>query len=399
LNVSRRLGHEQEVNVMRHQNSVFHALLKQVPWSVFDHLVEKHQSDRRVRRLSTKSQFLALLFGQLSGAESLREIEAGLSSHSARLYHVGGCPVARTTLADANAKRPVEVFAEIFVHMAQTASRGTRRHIADAVRILDATRVQLSSLSQGWVDTVCGVHAIKLHIAYDPNADIPFEPAVTSQRVNDITPAKAMPIIEGMTYVFDLAYYDFTWWAELDAKGCRFVTRLKSHTKIDVIAVHKVPASQENIFYDRIGFLPPRMRSRRNPFTDPVREIGVCIQTGKTIRLITNDLDAPASQIADLYKQRWQIELFFKWIKQNLRIRHFLGTSENAVRIQIFVALIAYILLRGAQATQSAVTQPLTFARLVRLNLMHRRPINELKTPPKPPNKNPNQLLLNLVPT
>lgn len=382
---------------MRHHNSVFHALQKHIPWAVFERLVDKYKADHRVRRLSTKSQFLAMLFGQLSGAEGLRDIEAGLMSQSARLYHVGGRPVARTTLADANAKRPADVFAELFAYMAAAASRRMPRHIADAVRILDATRVQLSSLSGGWVDTLKGARAIKLHIAYDPHAGTPVKAAFTSQRVNDITPAKALPIEPGMTYVFDLAYYDYAWWAELDAKGCRFVTRLKSNTPVETTAALPVPKGA-GILSDRIGLLPWRMaRSRRNPFADPIREITVRISTGKTIRLATNDLDAPAEEIAALYKQRWQIELFFKWIKQNLKIRHFLGTSENAIRIQIFVALIAYLLLRTAQATQTAVRQPLAFARLVRLNLMHRRPLNNLKNPPQPPPANPRQMRLNLA--
>ena len=123
------------------------------------------------------------------------------------------------------------------------------------------------------------------------------------------------------------------------------------------------------------------------------------MSTGPIIRIVTNDLDAPAAEIADLYKQRWQIELFFKWIKQNLKIRHFLGVSENAVRIQIFVALIAYLLLRAAQATQEAIAQPLAFARLVRLNLMHRRPIDALRGPPPPINTNQRQMILDLVPS
>ncbi|MBB4301463.1 hypothetical protein GGD81_000478, partial [Rhodobium orientis] len=131
---------------MRHHNSVFHGLLKHVPWGLFDKLVDTHKADRRVRRLSTRDQFLALLFGQLAGATSLREIEAGLSSHAARLYHLGGRPVARTTLADANARRPAALYADLFTHMAATAGRATRRHIGDAVRILDATRIELSSL-------------------------------------------------------------------------------------------------------------------------------------------------------------------------------------------------------------------------------------------------------------
>ena len=203
-----------------------------------------------------------------------------------------------------------------------------------------------------------------------------------------------MPIEPGTTYVFDLAYYDFAWWAALHARGCRFVTRLKSNTGLDVTAEQ---AAKGCIRADRIGLLPQRMAgARRNPFADPVREITVRIETGKIIRLVTNDLDAPAEEIADLYKQRWQIELFFKWIKQNLKLRHFLGASENAVRTQIYVALIAHLLLRAAQATQKAVTQPLAFARLVRLNLMHRRPIDALKTQPPPWPADPRQMTLNL---
>lgn len=381
---------------MRHDSSVFHQLLKHVPWAAFDRLVDKHQADRRVRRLTCKSQFLALLFAQLSGAASLREIETGLRSHSARLYHLGGRCVARTTLADANARRPAGLFADLFAHMA-TASRRIRRRIGDGVRILDATRIELSSLSGGWLEATNGRHAVKLHIAYNPMSDTPLNAEVTGERVNDIIPARARPIEPGATYVFDLAYYDYTWWADLNAHGCRFVSRLKTHTRLDVTAELPVPEGSA-ILSDRIGLLPQRMaRSRRNPFADPAREITVRIATGKIIRLVTNDLDAPAEEIADLYKQRWQIELFFKWIKQNLKLGHFLGTSENAVRIQLFVALIAYMLLCSAQTAQSAVRQPRAFARLVRLNLMHRRPINALDSPPPPPQQDPRQIMLQLV--
>ncbi|MBO6758920.1 MAG: IS4 family transposase, partial [Roseibium sp.] len=214
---------------------------------------------------------------------------------------------------------------------------------------------------------------------------------------NDITPAKALQIVPGMTYVFDMAYYDSAWWADLHARGARFVTRLKANTRLQVLAQNTV-TEDGPILSDRIGQLPRRMaRSRRNPFTDPVREITVKISTGKVLRLVTNDLDAPAGEIAALYKQRWQIELFFKWIKQNLKIRHFLGRSEKAVRIQIFIALIAYLLLRSAKAMQTTVKQPLAFARLVRLNIMQRRPITALQKPQKPPPNDQRQMTLNLT--
>lgn len=378
---------------MRHHNSVFHTLLKHVPWSVFDRLVDKHKADRRVRRLTTKNQFLALLFGQLSGSASLREIEAGLISQSARLYHVGGRPVARTTLADANAKRPADMFGELFAHMAAGACRRTRRHMADAVRILDATRLHLSSLSDGWIDTVKGARAIKLHIAYDPHAEVPLEAAFTGQRVNDITPAKAMPITPGMTYVFDLAYYDFAWWAELDARGCRFVSRLKSNTHLKITAEQPVP-EESTILSDRIGLMTQRLsHARRNPFTEPLREIRVRIATGKVIRLVTNDLDASATEIAALYKQRWQIELFFKWLKQNLKIAHFLGSGRNAVTIQIMAALIAYLLLRIASLRNNATLSLQALARLMPATLLTRRSIHHLlQPPPDPTPPNPAQL-------
>ncbi len=187
-----------------------------------------------------------------------------------------------------------------------------------------------------------------------------------------------MPIEPGATYVFDLGYYDYGWWAKLDTAGCRIVTRFKTNTPLAVVA--ELPVSRDTaVLSDRIGHLPARQsHGRRNPFQDPVREVRVRTETGTVLRVLTNDLDASAQEIADLYKRRWAIELFFRWVKQTLKITRFLGTSENAVRIQIAVALIAFLLLRLAQATQKAIHSPLAFARLVRANLMHRRRIDRL---------------------
>ena len=196
------------------------------------------------------------------------------------------------------------------------------------------------------------------------------------------------------TYVFDLGYYDYAWWAKLDAAQCRIVTRFKANTPLSVVEQLPV-ASGPAILSDRIGHLPRRQaNSRLNPFQDPVREVRVRLDTGKVLRILTNDLDATAQEIADLYKRRWAIELFFRWVKQTLKITRFLGTSENAVRIQIAVALIAFLLLRLAQTAQRAVTSPLAFARLVRTNLMHRRRLDRLLETEPPPNLNPLQLTL-----
>jgi IS4 transposase len=381
---------------MLHQNSVFHGALKYVPWHQLDQSVEKHGADDLSRTLSTKRHVIALVYGQLSGATSLREIVTGMESHETRLYHLGAKPVKRSTLSDANAKRPWQVFGELCTAMMQQVHRGLRRTVKDAVRLIDSTSVRLSSLSKDWARFSADVCGAKAHIVYDPNADRPVYFAVTRANVNDITAAKAMPIEAGATYAFDLGYYDYGWWAELDDVGCRFVTRLKKNTPLTVVHENCVPADS-NILSDRIGHLPGRLASsRKNPLQVPVREIRVVIDTGKVLRIVTNDLDAPADEIADIYKQRWQIELFFRWVKQTLRIKRFIGVCENAVRIQIAVALIAFLILRMAQAAQKVVHSPLDFARLVRANLMHRRPIDRLLEPLPQSPTNPNQLKLGL---
>lgn len=383
---------------MRHHNSVLHGLLKHIPWSRFEELVDEHGADGRVRKLSTKTQLVALLFAQLAGAVSLREIETAMQSHSARLYHLGAREVSRSTLADANACRPAAVFTALFAHMVALAGRGARRSMGEAVRLIDSTGLKLAGAAAEWARfsaTVCGA---KAHIVYDPDAARPLYLEVTSARTNDITPAKAMPVEPGATYVFDLGYYDYGWWADLDAKGCRLVTRLKKNTPLALVAELPLPAGSP-LSYDRIGRLPERLSSTRsNPFADPVREIGVRLDDGRTLRVVTNDLDAPAQEIADLYKRRWQIELFFRWVKQTLKIKHFVGRSENAVRIQIACALIAYLLVKLARDAAKTSHGLLAFARLLRANLMHRRALDRLLGPPPNLSQDPRQLSLDLLP-
>jgi hypothetical protein len=385
-------------NTMRHHDSVLHEVLKHIPWGRFDGLVEERDSDKHVRCLTTKSQLVALLYGQLSGASSLREIEAGLKSHEAKLYHLGARPARRSTLADANALRSSQVFVDLFAALVAQAHPGLRRKTRDAVRLIDASNLKLTSLSRTWAKFCKGVYGAKMHVIYDPDADCPLYLATTPANVNDIVEAKAMPIEAGATYVFDLGYYDYGWWAKLDAAGCRIVTRLKRNTPLRDVTERQVPKRQSAILSDRTGRLPAKMTYRnKNPFQKLVREITVRIETGKILRIATNDLKSPAREIADLYKRRWQVELFFRWVKQTLKIKRFLGTSENAVRIQIATALIAFLILRLAQTCQCEITSPLAFARLVRANLLHKRPIDRLLSAPPPPINNPNQLLLSLT--
>jgi Transposase DDE domain/Domain of unknown function (DUF4372) len=386
-------------HTMRHHNTVFHSVLKLVPWHVFDRLVDQFHSDKKVRRLRTKNQLIAMLYAQLSGTESLRGIEAGIESHAQRLYHLGACEVSRSTLADANARRSCAVFTGLLAELMRRCEGAVGRQLAEAVYLIDSTGFRLSSLSADWARFSTGVFGAKLHVVYNPDSARPTFAGVTPANVNDITVAKGLPITPGATYVFDLGYYDFGWWAELDGAGCRLVTRLKVNTPLSVVANNPLPAGS-SVLSDRIGHLRKRMaRSRINPFQDPVRELRVRTETGSVLRIVTNDLDAPADEIAELYKRRWQIELFFRWIKHSLKIRHFLGTSENAVRIQIAVALIAYLLLRMAHAMQNSVNSLLTFTRLVANNLMHRRPLDCLLQPPPPICKDQRQCSLELCQT
>ena len=370
---------------MRHHNSLFHQLLKFVPWDRFDRLVDLYGADSRVRRLTTKSQLIALLYAQLSGAQSLREIEQSLASQAHRLYHLGARRPARSTLADANAKRPAQLFADLFALLVSQATPGLRRATRQAIHLVDATSIRLTDLSRAWADYEKHGALVKLHIDFDAGAQVPANFAITPARLSDVTVAHGMPVEHGATYVFDLGYYDFSWWKELHEAGCRIVTRLKSHTRPRVIESRPVTADGV-VETDQIIAIAGRLKSARgarHPLDGiTLREVVIVIETGRTLRLLTNDLDSPAELIAAFYKTRWQVELFFRWVKQHLKIKRFLGVNENAVRAQLAVALIAYIIIRQAQKAASPETSMLTLARLVRANLMHRRPLDQLDLPP-----------------
>jgi IS4 transposase len=349
-----------------HQNIVFHGVLKHIPWATFDRLVTEHNADWDERVVKTRAHLIAMLLAQFCGARSLREIETNLKSHAGKLYHLGGDTVSRSALSSANASRPAALFADLLAALMKSLQAGYRRKIGDCVRLIDSTSVPLSNLSGHWATFSAGVCGAKAHIVYDPDADQPLYLMVTPSNVNDITAAKQMPIEAGATYVFDLGYYDYGWWAMLDQAGCRIVTRLKSNTPFKIVEDRPV-APGSSILSDRTGYLPERLAaSRRNPMPGLVREVRVVIETGKVLRIFTNDLTASAQEIADLYKRRWAIELFFRWVKQTLKIGHFFGTSENAVRIQIAIALIAFVLLRLAHDADKIVASPLAFARLIR---------------------------------
>jgi hypothetical protein len=263
------------ISAVPHTNTVFRDILKLVPWAAFDKLVKNHGSDELVRSFTTRRQLLALLYGQLSGASSLRDIEASMTSHQGRLYHAGGLVAARSTFADANRSRNPEVFSGLFMQMLAMTTRGLRRKLGDAVRLIDSTSLHLAGAGANWARFSADVCGAKAHVIYDPDLGCPIYHMITEANVNDITAAKAMPIEAGATYVFDLGYYDYGWWAALDDAGCRIVTRFKKNTPLH--SAKSMPVEPETgILSDRIGLLPGRQaKSRRNPMQGAVREIVV----------------------------------------------------------------------------------------------------------------------------
>jgi len=366
---------------MHHQNTVYHGLLKAIPRWRFDRLVEAHRGGYRDRRLSFWAQFVAMVYAQLSGAQSLRDLVTGLGSHGNLFYHLGLQDVRRSTLSDANRDRPASLFATVFDLLLPKLTGTEGREAQDLVRLIDATSLPLNETLCGWAHFSTGYAGAKLHLVYDPKAACPTYFSITPARVNDIVEAKKIPIEQAATYVFDKGYYDFAWWAALDQAGCRFVTRIKTNSPTRL--VQTLPVEDKTIQSDRLIKLSERMaRSRKNPIHGTLREIVVTLDNGTCVLLLTNDLTAPAIEIAMLYKTRWQIELFFKWVKQNLRIKKFLGTSENAVRLQIIAALIAFLLIRIAHQAALATCSLQDLTRLIRSNLLHPKTIQELLYPP-----------------
>ena len=256
------------------------------------------------------------------------------------------------------------------------------------IQLLDATPIQIRDPRSAWAEADPHTRGLKLHIGFDPRNSLLDWVDVTSPRVSDVKAARAVPIASGATYVYDKGYLDFGWWQSIHEAGAVFVSRLKSNTMRRDVAARDGPL-EAGIVADsrlRIGHKAPRARARNTLYDTDLREIRV-EREGKTpLVLITNDLARPASEIAALYKERWQIELLFKWIKQNLKIKRFLGRNENAVKTQIYVALIAFILLRLLRHAIAPAANPK--ALLTRLKIAIFAPFS-LRNHTKPPPQNP----------
>lgn len=349
--------------------SRIHQLLQAIPHGAFDRIVQRQQGDRWVKRFKCRHQLVAMLYVQLAGARGLRELAQGFNACPGQHYHLGVGPVARSTLADANSKRSPAIFAELLKVLIAQAGRKVRAQREELLYLIDATTVDLPARRNELRGHASGYgnHGMKLHLLWRAGTRGVADASITPANVNDVTEAQKLAIEPGATYVFDRGYVHYNWWHGIEQQGARFVSRFRRDAALRF--ERELPLSEDapHILRDSVvafALRTPR-GGHRNLYSAPLRRIEVAREDAAPLVLATNDLSSPAEQIAELYKRRWQIELFFKWIKQHLQIRHFLGESENAVRIQLLTALIAYMLvLLLKQATAAAPSLWMLLAQL-----------------------------------
>ena len=384
---------------MPYSPTAFHRLLEPLDRRMIARAVSAHGGDHGVgngdHAWTCERHLKSLLFAQWAGLTSLRQIVAGLAAQSRSFYHLNLREPCRSTLADANAERPAAVFRDIAMALIPIAAGALRRESEVLVRLLDATPIPLKHKGFVWAEANTRTRGLKLHLLHDPRQSRPVWFDVTSAKVDDVVAGRAIPLEPGATYVFDKGYTDYRWWAEIIAAEAVFVTRRKRNAHCRLVA--EQTATGEGILSDRlmtIGHRQPRGGAPHNPLYEvSLREIVVARPDhDQPLYLLTNDLQRPAVEIAQLYKERWQIELLFKWLKQNLKIRSFLGRSENAVRIQIYVALIAFMLLRILHHTGARAFTASTALLLAQLKVALFKPLElhqHHTPPPRPPNRRP----------
>ena len=382
---------------MRFCNSTFVSLLKPIDRRQFQAIVERFDGDAYDKRFTSWDHLVALIFAQLSRAQSLRGLAASFNANAQHHYHLDAGRLARSTLSDANARRPAGIFAQSFALLSDMADRGTRCEGAEMVRLIDSSPIPLGKVCK-WAQWNGRIRGMKMHLVYDPKADVPKAVEVTSATVNDVEIGRETAIEDGATYVFDKGYCRFDWWTKINNSRAFFVTRAKVNMRLRVLKKRSFKrrlGEGFTILRDEEVALASKGDSR---LPVPLRRIRLKRDKGGVIVLLTNDLRRTAVQVGALYKSRWQIELLFRWIKQHLDIRTFLGNNDNAIRLQILAAMIAYLLLRIAARLNCLKMPALRFAELVCQFLFTRRTIAKIDKPPpvnpstRTPKGSPNQM-------
>ena len=382
---------------MSHSNTVLSQLLKFVPRHEFEKLAKAHHSGRAFRSASRWSQFVCLATAQLSGRNSLRDIVENMSAQAHRLYHLGSAKLTRSNLSRINENKPHQLYQALFsklLKQCQSQTSGHRFKFKNPLYSLDASTIDLCLSVFPWAEFRSTKGAIKLHVGLNHDAYLPEFVTISDGRCADITAGRKLNFPKGSIIAMDRGYVDYGWFKQLNDKGIYFVTRLKRNAKYRVIERHNVRKSS-GVTSDQVIEFTSIQVAKSCPIR--LRRIGYRDNaTGKHYVFLTNQFKLSATTIAAIYKERWQIELFFKWIKQNLKIKSFIGTSKNAVLTQIWVAMCVYLILAFIKLRSKLNKSLQQMIRLLQMNLFEKRDLIALLRgdPPGHIYLNPNQLRL-----
>jgi hypothetical protein len=369
---------------MAHCNTIFHHMLKLIPRHHFARLEAEHGTGRKARSFTRWSQVVHLLAMQLTARVSLRDGVASLKARLRSLYHLGVKPVARSTFADANNRRPASFFAALFAHMYQRCLAHAPRHkfrFKNKLYSLDATVVSLCLSLFPWAEFRRTKAGVKLHTLLNHDGYLPAFVAITPAREHEVKKARALALPKGSIVVEDLGYTDYAWYGQLTTQKIFFVTRQKRNARYRVLGQRAVNTTLGLVSDETIQLTGAKARGCPKPLR---RIVYQDLKTSKVYVFLTNHFRLAARTIADIYKERWQIEIFFRWIKQNLKIKAFMGNSENAVMTQIYAALIVYLLLCYTKFLCNLSVTLQTFMRILQLNLFRTCSVQELFEPPSP---------------
>lgn len=365
---------------MNNGKYVFAQLIEFLPQRVFDRLVEKYKGNRYVKHFTCWNQLLCMVFGQLTNRDSLRDLIVIIDAHSKKTYHLGfGKTVTRSNLAKANEKRSSKIFEEFAYHLIDIARKKRANDdfmIKGKVYAFDSSTIDLCLSVFWWAKFRKNKAGIKLHTLYDVVTQIPTFIHITEATVNDVNAMDLIPYETGAYYIFDRGYIDFTRLYYITKLSAFFVTRGKSNLKFRRIYSNKVDKST-GVLCDQIGKFTGFYASKDYP--EKLRRVKFYDgETKRTFVFLTNIMELKATEIAMLYKKRWLVELFFKWIKQHLKIKSFWGISENAVRIQIYCAIISYCLVAIVGSDLKIDRSTYEILQVLAISLIDKTPVNEL---------------------
>ena len=365
---------------------VFSQIMTHLPLTTFRRCVAAHRGEHKVKDFSCLDQFFAMCFAQLTYRESLRDIEINLRAQTARLYHMGFrcATISRNTLANANTTRPWQIYADFAQHLIRMArplyaSEPLGVDLDATVYAFDASTIDLCLSVYPWAPFRSTKAAIKLHTLLDLRGSIPSFIHITDGKTHEVNVLDDLAIEPGAFYLMDRGYLDFARLHRIHETGAFFVTRSKSNTKFKRRYSHPVDRETTNIVCDQTGVLTVFHSSKDYPST--LRRVVTKDDAGKRITFLTNNFALKPELIAGLYKQRWQVELFFKWIKQHLRIKAFLGTSENAVKTQIWIAVATYVLIAIVKKRLHLPHSLYEILQILSLTMFETTPINQLLAP------------------